>query len=42
LREEHAPTAGLSVADGRVYVATEGQLQILDSKSGALVATVGD
>jgi len=41
-REEHALPPGLSAADGRVYVATEGQLQILDAHSGALVGTVGD
>lgn len=41
-REEHVPPPSLTIADGRVLVATEGQLQVLDASSGALLGTVGD
>ena len=41
-REEHVPPPRLAAGNDRVFVATDGQLQVLDAKSGKIVGTVGD
>ncbi|MBS2032338.1 MAG: PQQ-binding-like beta-propeller repeat protein [Deltaproteobacteria bacterium] len=41
-REEHVPPPRLAAGNERVFVATDGQLQVLDASSGKIVGTVGD